>query len=66
MSRTKVGQASASAVLFGVILLFSLSLGVFTKSGSTSSALRPVVKQGQILTAEGTVPPPIKKPTTVS
>jgi hypothetical protein len=66
MSRTKVGQASASALFFAAILLFSLSLGVFTKSSSTNSALRPAVKQGQILTAEGTVPPPIKKPSTVS
>ena len=63
MSRTKVGQASATAVIFGAILLFSMSVSVVTKS---SSAVRPAVKRPNILTAEGTVPPPIKKPGTLS
>lgn len=66
MSQKKVGQVSASAVFFGAILLFSMSANLFSKSNVTNNGLKPAAIHGQVLSADGTMPPPIRpsKPTT--
>jgi hypothetical protein len=62
MSKVKSNPVVAIVVFFGAILAFSQSAGLFSKSNSTQNALRPTTVKGQVLIAEGTVPPPVRPP----
>jgi hypothetical protein len=58
MSKAKANPAVAIVVFFGAILLFSQSASILSKSSSTQNALRPATASSEVLTADGTMPPP--------
>jgi hypothetical protein len=59
MSRAKTNPLVAIVVFFSAILLFSQSATFFS---GTKQAARPAAEKASVLTADGTNPPPVRRP----